>query len=294
MKIKRKRLVKILRRLENSGIFWLSISLLGFFLFSDPIQNPIHSEIVIEQIRGGAKDWDSFVGPPKPEGLTTGPQDLSNPELPPTGPQDLSNRELPPIVNPRQLDDPKPPNLGIKWPAPPPGASGSGSGSGKASSWEDENYIPPESDWANDPDYWSNYKYNKNDFSKKKEEEEEETCSVSDELQQKANIEDLPDSCNEKYIFSISNKQAKQKVRKLWIDKDFRNTAISMLESIDAGSTTLEQENLQGFNTLKQYKKDGVRIIVVRSKGNEPEKIIAIVPRRDFEGLLKTFKKKYD
>ncbi|MFT6843772.1 MAG: hypothetical protein ACJASR_002556 [Psychroserpens sp.] len=58
MKIKTKRLVKILRRLENSGIFWLSISLLGFFLFSDPIKSPSQSKIVLEQVRGGTKDLE--------------------------------------------------------------------------------------------------------------------------------------------------------------------------------------------------------------------------------------------
>ncbi len=111
--------------------------------------------------------------------------------------------------------------------------------------------------------------------------------------QNKADIDDLPDSCNGKYVFDISNKKAKQKVKKLWTDKDFKNTATSMLGSIDSGAR-ITQENLEGFNTLKRYKRGDVRIIVVRSKGNEPEKIIAIIPRKDLDGLLKVFKKKYD
>jgi hypothetical protein len=66
-----------------------------------------------------------------------------------------------------------------------------------------------------------------------------------------------------------------------------------MLESIDSGAR-ITQENLEGFNTLKRYKKGNIRIIVVRSKENEPEKIIAIIPRKDLDDLLKVFKKKYD
>ena len=103
----------------------------------------------------------------------------------------------------------------------------------------------------------------------------------------------MPDSYNRKYIFDISNKKAKQKVKKLWADKNFKDTAISMLGSIDSGAR-ITQENLEGFNTLKRYKKGDVRIIAERSKGNEPEKIIAIIPRKDLEDLLKVFKKKYD
>ena len=66
-----------------------------------------------------------------------------------------------------------------------------------------------------------------------------------------------------------------------------------MLESIDSGES-ITQENLEGFNTLKRYKKGKVRIIAQQSKGNEPEKIIAIIPRRDLEDVIKIFKKKYD
>jgi hypothetical protein len=134
------------------------------------------------------------------------------------------------------------------------GGGGGDSGSGKGNSWEDENAIPPESRWMDDRDYWMDYKYNPNDFSKNKDQDEEETCSISDELQNKANIDDLPDSCNGKFVFDILNKKARQKVKKLWTDKNFKNTVISMLESIDSGAR-ITQENLEGFNTLKRYKK---------------------------------------
>jgi hypothetical protein len=53
-------LVKILQRLENfernySRIFWFCVCFLGFFLFNESIQNTSQSQVVIEQVRGGAK-----------------------------------------------------------------------------------------------------------------------------------------------------------------------------------------------------------------------------------------------
>lgn len=35
-------------------------------------------------------------------------------------------------------------------------------------SWEEDNLIPPEERWKYDPDYWADYKYNRDDFKKKK------------------------------------------------------------------------------------------------------------------------------
>jgi hypothetical protein len=260
--------------------FWLcSIGLYIFFsagfgaLFPE---SPRQSQVVIEQIRGGGTgdSGSSTSSAYVPPGRTTPRQ--TNP-----GTQDKTIKSSP------KEYEPKP---GIRLGAGgDPGDSGSGSGT---SSWEEDNLIPPKEIWKDDPDYWADYKSNREDFKKKKK-LEEETCSISDELQNKADIDDLPDSCNGKYVFDISNKKAKQKVRKLWTDKNFKNTATNMLGSIDSG-TRITQENLEGFNTLKRYKKGDVRIIVVRSKGNEPEKIIAIIPRKDLEDLLKVFKKKYD
>jgi len=37
-------------------IFWLCISLLGFFLFHEPVQTSSQSQVVIEQLRGGARE----------------------------------------------------------------------------------------------------------------------------------------------------------------------------------------------------------------------------------------------
>jgi hypothetical protein len=66
-----------------------------------------------------------------------------------------------------------------------------------------------------------------------------------------------------------------------------------MLQSIDEGAQ-ITQENLEGFKSLKRYKKGKVRIIAVRGKKDQPEKITAIIARDDLEDLLKIFKKKYN
>jgi hypothetical protein len=126
---------RFLQRLENfernyPRIFWFCTSLLGFFLFHEPVQNSSQSQVVIEQVRGGARDSEkinSFVLPQKPERPRTGQQDPSKSVRP----------------GPKQLDDPKP-NSGIKRAAT--GGGGSGSGGGGGNSWEDENAVPKESD----------------------------------------------------------------------------------------------------------------------------------------------------
>jgi len=146
-------------------IFWFCIALLGLFLFHEPIQNPSQSQVVIEQVRGGTKNSDSFIPPIKPESPRTGQQDPSKPKL----------------------GDPKP-KLAFSTAAI--GGGGSGSGSGGGSSWEDENAMPPESSWINDRDYWTDYTYNPNGSSKNKDEDKEETCSISDEPQNKADIDE--------------------------------------------------------------------------------------------------------
>ncbi len=155
-------LVKIFQRLENfernySRIFWFCIAFLGLSLFHEPIQNRSQSQVVIEQVRGGTKNSDSFIPPLKPESPRTGQQDPSKPKRP----------------GPRQLGNPKPK---LTFSRPGNGGGGSGSGSGGGSSWEDENAIPPESRWINDRDYWTDYTYNPNGSSKNKD--EEETCRI--------------------------------------------------------------------------------------------------------------------
>jgi hypothetical protein len=141
-------------------IFWFCIAFSVLFLFHRPIQNITQSQVVIQKIRGGARDPDVFISPLKPERARTGQQDSSRPKGP--GPREL-------------MDDPKP-KLQLSRRAT--GNEGSGSGSGGDNSWEDENAIPPKSSWINDPDYWT-----PNDFSKNKKKDQEETCNTDENSQ---------------------------------------------------------------------------------------------------------------
>jgi hypothetical protein len=56
---------RFLQRLENfernyPRIFWLCTSLLGFFLFHEPVQTSSQSQVVIEQLRGGTRDSEKI------------------------------------------------------------------------------------------------------------------------------------------------------------------------------------------------------------------------------------------
>ena len=73
---------------------------------------------------------------------------------------------------PKQEYEPKPAIRLGGWVANP---EDSGNG---PSSWEEENLILPEKSWKYDPDYWVDYKYNREGFKKKKK-LEEEVCSIS-------------------------------------------------------------------------------------------------------------------
>jgi hypothetical protein len=52
-------------------ILWLCTSLLGFFIFHEPVTTSSQSQVVIEQVRGGTKNSDSFIPPVKPESPRT-------------------------------------------------------------------------------------------------------------------------------------------------------------------------------------------------------------------------------
>lgn len=69
------------------------------------------------------------------------------------------------------------------------GGEGGSSGGGNF----DDNNVPPKSEWETDPNYWSNYQYKSEDWKKKKQ-EKFETCLVPEGIQDKAGIDELPDS----------------------------------------------------------------------------------------------------
>ena len=182
--------------------FWLcSIGLYIFFsagfgaLFPE---SPSQSHVVIEQVRGGGIEdsGSSTSSAYVPPGRTTSRQ--TNP-----GP-DKTIKSAP------KEYEPKP---GIRL-----GAGGNPGDSGNGPSlFEEDNLIPPEERWKYDPDYWADSKYNREDFKKKKK-LEEEVCSISDPLQNKAGIEELPDSSSGKYLYKIDTKAAREELDKVWKD----------------------------------------------------------------------------
>jgi hypothetical protein len=225
IKIMIKILVKIFQRLENfernySRIFWFCIAFLGLSLFHEPIQNRSQSQVVIEQVRGGTKNSDSFIPPLKPESPRTGQQDPSKPKRP----------------GPRQLGNPKPK---LTFSRPGNGGGGSGSGSGGGSSWEDENAIPPESRWINDRDYWTDYTYNPNGSSKNKD--EEETCSISDELKNKADIDENSQDAARTVTEKLDESNAVKKLVKTALkNQDVKNEYVRIKKRLEEGINPID------------------------------------------------------
>jgi hypothetical protein len=238
-------------------------------------ESPRQSHVVIEQVRGGGTEdsGSSTSSAYIPPGRTTPRQ--TNP-----GTQDKTIKSSP------KEYEPKP---GIRLSAGGnPGDSGIG-----PSSWEEDNLIPPEERWKDDPDYWADYKYNREDFKKKKK-LEEEVCSISDPLQNKAGIEELPDSSSGKYLYKIDTKAAREELDKVWKDPKAKKETLSKLEKIEKGElTSRNQKSLQGFKKLKEYKFNRIRIIVEPGQKGAPEQIVGIVKRSRLTDLMKTFKNKF-
>jgi hypothetical protein len=238
-------------------------------------ESPRQSHVVIEQVRGGGTEdsGSSTSSAYIPPGRTTPRQ--TNP-----GTQDKTIKSSP------KEYEPKP---GIRLSAGGnPGDSGIG-----PSSWEEDNLIPPEERWKDDPDYWADYKYNREDFKKKKK-LEEEVCSISDPLQNKAGIEELPDSSSGKYLYKIDTKAAREELDKVWKDPKAKKETLSKLEKIEKGElTSRNQKSLQGFKKLKEYKFNKIRIIVKPGQKGAPEQIVGIVKRSRLTDLMKTFKNKF-
>lgn len=279
-----KYLCKFLKYLEQweryePSSFWLcSIGL--YISFSAGFgalfpESPRQSHVVIEQVRGGEREnsgsstsW-AYISP----SITTPRQ--TNP-----GTQDKTIKS-----SPKQYEL-KP---GIRLSAGGnPGDSGNG-----PSSWEEDNLIPPEERWKYDPDYWADYKYNRENFKKKKK-LEEEACSISDPLQNKAGIEELPDSSSGKYLYKIDTKAARDELDKVWKDPKAKKETLPKLEKIEKGQlTSRNQKSLQGFKKLKEYKFNKIRIIVEPGQKGAPEQIVGIVKRSRLTDLMKTFKNKF-
>ena len=168
-----------------------------------------------------------------------------------------------------------------------------GGGNNDPYSWEEDNVIPPQERWKYDPDYWTDYKYDAEYFEKKKK-RQEEVCSFPDLLQNKAGIDELPDSNSGKYLYKIDTKAGKEELDKVWKDPEAKKEALLKLEKIEKGElSSRNQKSLKGFKKLKEYKFNQVRIIVNPGQKGSPEEIVGIVQRSRLDDLIRTFKKKF-
>jgi hypothetical protein len=161
----------------------LCTSLLGFFLFHEPVQTSIQSQVVIEQLRGGTRDSNSFVTPTNPH---------------PSGQGSSQNQGS------SQGHDynPKPktaPNMN----------SGGNGGSGSNDAIND-NDISPSDAWRTYSDYWKHYR---SDFSQNKKKLSEQ-CDLDE------NSQDASRTFTEKLDESSA---VKKLVKRALKDQDVKN-----------------------------------------------------------------------
>jgi len=71
----------------------------------------------------------------------------------------------------------------------------------------DDTSVPPKSEWKTDPNYWSNYQSNPDEWKKKKQ-KELETCSIPKGIQNKGGRNELSDSS--RFIYNLDTKSAKK------------------------------------------------------------------------------------
>ena len=80
----------------------------------------------------------------------------------------------------------------------------------------------------------------------------------------------------------------------MWKDPKAKKETLSKLEKIEKGElTSRNQKSLQGFQKLKEYKFNKIRIIVEPGQKGAPEQIVGIVKRSRLTNLMKTFKNKF-
>ena len=96
--------------------------------------------------------------------------------------------------------NPKPQFPAVKGNSPGGGSAGGGSFDDDF----DEKNVPRKSEWETNPDYWNNYQYDPSEWKKKKSEDQ---CPIPEEIQNKADIDELPNSLD--YIYNIEGKAAK-------------------------------------------------------------------------------------
>ena len=132
------------------------------------------------------------------------------------------------------------------------------------------------------------YQYRSNDPKKKKESEDQ--CSIDE--QNKAGIDELPDSSEFRY--NLETKTVKKALKKLWKNPEARKEVLAGLDKMKKGELLpRNQKDFKGFKTLKEIKLNKSRMLVQPKKNGAPDTIVAIFMRRDINDVVLGFKNKY-
>ena len=173
-----------------------------------------------------------------------------------------------------------------------PGTGGGGDGSGDDSY---NNDIPLESQWETNSKTWENFQNDPRFYGRDKKGKKEnlETCSINDAIaeQNKAGIEDLPDSS--KFIYDLEGKPVKGALKNVWKNPKAKKEVLAGLSIMDRDELVpRNQKDFKGFKDIKEIKLNDTRMLVRPGKNGKPDEIVAIVMRRDLKDLAAKLKNK--
>ena len=132
------------------------------------------------------------------------------------------------------------------------------------------------------------YQYRSNHPKKKKE--SEDSCSIDE--QNKAGIDELPDSSEFRY--NLETKTVKKALKKVWKNPEARKEVLAGLDKMKkAELLPRNYKDFKGFNTLKEIKLNKSRMLVQPGKNSAPDTIVAIFMRRDIDDVVLALKNKY-
>ena len=147
-------------------------------------------------------------------------------------------------------------------------------------SWEEDNLIPPEEHWKYDADYWSDYQYKRDDFSKKKK-GEEEVCKDCDQPGNTTHT--VSETFNE-------SKAVKSLAKAALKDQNVKNEYARLKKRLQEGvnPVNMSSKSTAVASDKVLIKLDAGRYLVQVSKNQV--KILGICPRGNWK-KVQTFKR---
>lgn len=217
----------------------------------------------------------------------------SVPTLPGTGrgqPNNFPSSQAParnnkPMYVPKYRTPPKiDPGPGLGAGAGPGGGAGGGN---RATEFDfDDNKPSAKKEQQRDYDYRSNNKKKKVD---------EDQCPIDEQTldeQNKAGIDELPDSSQ--FIYRLETKAAKKAIKNIWRNPEAKKEVLAGLNKMSNGELLpRNQKDFKGFKTLKEIKLTETRMLVQPGKNGGPDQIVAIFMRRDIHHMASTFRNIY-